>query len=515
MKRFFDLWRARIRKLLKACQGRPVALIILFGLSLLNLISEWPSDIPRPSFVDRVDETLPDTFKSARQLLFDQFQRHYPRMPATQPVIIVEIDEETLASVGQWPWPRDRLAGLIDAIAAQQPLAIGLDIYMPEPDQTSPERVADNLPPSAKTLAAALRALPMHDEILAQSLRAAPTVLGAAALDHPALATRTSMRSAPIVLHGSDPLDRVRRFEYVLASLPVLQAAAHGQALLSVALEQGVVRHLPLVMGLGDKLVPSLPMEMLRIATGSPALDVYADHSGVQAVGVADVQVPTQPGGDIWLHFASIRSTLARYVSARDVLQGKLDPQRFRDKLVLVGLTGAGVTDMRTTPLGELVPGIEIQAQVIETIFDGRFLLRPTWLKWAETGFIMVVGLLIVWYVPRKNTRLAMFMTAVPKGIALVGVSLHLLNVLCCFYIFIHFGLLVDAAAIFIILSAVMGCFLSPSLLHLQRLATAEAALAREVPLVQVQAQIQAQARAHASAPSEKNEGGAGEAPGS
>jgi adenylate cyclase len=510
MKHFLDLWRMRIGKVAKASQGRPLALLMLLGLTLLNLTSEWPSDIPRPSFVDTIDETLPDSFKSARQLLFDQYQRHYPRVPAAQPVIIVEIDEETLASVGQWPWPRNRLAGLVDAIAAQKPLAIGLDIYMPEPDQTSPDRVADNLPGSTATLAAELRALPTHDQILAQSLRAAPTILGAAALDHPAFATRTSLRSAPVLLHGSgDPLERVRRFEYVLASLPELQAAAHGQALLSVALEQGVVRHFPLVMGLGDKLVPSLPIEMLRVATGSPAIDVYTERSGVQAVGVADVEVPTQPGGDIWLHFASIRSTLARYVSARDVLQGKVDPQHFRDKLVLVGLTGAGVTDMRTTPLGELVPGIEIQAQVIETIFEGRFLRRPTWLKWAETAFIMVFGLLIVWYVPRKTTRLPAFVKAMPKGIALVGVSLHLLNVLCCFYIFIRFGYLVDAAAIFIILSAVMGCFLSSSLLHQQEQAAAEAALAQPVTPVQVQAAAQAQADSAVG----KNESGAGEAP--
>jgi hypothetical protein len=327
-----------------------------------------------------------------------------------------------------------------------------------------------------------LRALPSHDAILAGSLRAAPTILGAAALDHAAFATHTTLRTAPFLVYGDDPLDHVRHFDYVLASLPELQAAAHGQALLSVALEQGVVRHIPLVLGLGDRLVPSLPMEMLRVATGSTALEVYADNSGVQAVGVADVEVPTQPGGDIWLHFASIRSTLGRYVSARDILEGRVDADRIRDKLVLVGLTGAGVTDMRTTPLGELVPGIEIQAQVIETIFEGRFLRRPTWLKWTESGFIMTFGLLIVWYVPRKKSRLAQFIQTVPKGVAMVGLSLHLLNLVCCFYIFVRFGFLVDAAAIFIILSAVMGCFLSPALLHLQEQARADAALAQTHP---------------------------------
>ncbi|CAG4904946.1 CHASE2 domain-containing protein [Paraburkholderia gardini] len=466
MKRYYDPWLVRIRSLLKAAQGRPVALVVLFSLSLLNLSSEWPSDIARPAFVGALDEAVPDSFRTARQLLFDQYQRHFPRIPATQPVTIVEIDEETLATVGQWPWPRNRLADLVDAIAALKPLAIGLDIYMPEPDQTSPDKVAGNLPKTAAALAAGLRALPSHEAILARSLRAAPTILGAAALDHAAFTTSTDLRSAPILVHGADPLDRVQRYDYVLASLPELQAAAHGQALLSVTLEQGVVRHIPLIMGLGEKLVPSLPMEMLRLATDSSAIDVFADGSGVQAVGVADVQVPTQPGGDIWLHFASIRSTLNRYVSARDILKGTVDPQRIRNKLVLVGLTGSGLTDMRTTALGELVPGIEIQAQVIETIVDGRFLRRPTWLKWAESAFIMAFGLLIIWYVPRTHSRLALFLRAVPKGSALLGVSLHLLNVLFCFFIFIHLGLLVDAASIFIILSAVMGCFFAPALLR-------------------------------------------------
>ena len=479
MKRYYDLWHARIKSLVKAAQGRPVALMVLFGLSLVNLSSEWPGDIARPAFVGELDDALPDSFKTARQLLFDQYQRHFPRVPTAQPVTIVEIDDATLAAVGQWPWPRNRLASLIDAIAALKPLAIGLDIYMPEPDQTSPDKVAGNLPETAAALGAGLRALPSHEAILASSLRAAPTILGAAALDHPTFAASTDMRSAPILVHGTDPLARVQRFDYVLASLPELQAAAHGQAMLSVALDQGVVRHIPLIMGLGEKLVPSLPMEMFRVATGSSAIDVFADASGVQAVGVADVQVPTQPGGDIWLHFASIRSSLSRYVSARDILQGTVDPERFRNKLVLVGLTGTGVTDMRTTALGELVPGIEIQAQVIETIFEGRFLRRPTWLKWAESGFIMLFGILIIWYVPRTQSRFSVFLRAVPKGSTILGVFLHLLNLLCCFLIFVRFGLLVDAASIFIILSAVMGCFFAPALLHVGERGRTEAGRAK------------------------------------
>ncbi|MFP3553697.1 CHASE2 domain-containing protein [Paraburkholderia sp. SIMBA_049] len=468
MKRFRDYsWLIFFMKLMRAGQGRPVALAVLLGLSLLNLYSESPGVIPRPALFDKLDDMVPDTFGTARQLLFDHYQRRFPRIPASQPVTIVAIDDRTLAAVGQWPWPRNRLANLVDAIAAQKPLAIGLDIYMPEADQTSPDKVADNLPDSAAALAAGLRALPRHETTLANALRAAPSVLGAAAVDHPAFDTSTDLRSAPILVHGVDPLNRVKRYTYVLASLPELQAAAHGQAMLNVALEQGTVRRIPLILGLGDKLVPCMPIEMLRVVTGSAAVDVYADTTGMQSVGVADVQVPTQPDGDIWLHFASIRSTQHRYVSARDVLQGQVDPERFHNKLVLVGLTGTGNTDMRTTALGELVPGIEIQAQIIETIFDGRFLRRPVWLKWAETIFVLAFGILIIWYLPHTDSRLAAFVRAVPKASAVLGLLLNLLLLASCLLLFKYSGLLVDAASIFIILSAVMGCFFSTALLDL------------------------------------------------
>lgn len=466
-----------VKGLLGARKGRPAALVMLLLLSLINLCSEWPRGAWRPSFVDTLQRTIPDSFGTPRQLLFDQYQHHFPHIPTAQPVTIVEIDDKTLAATGQWPWPRNHLAALVDAIAAMHPAAIGLDIYMPEPDQTSPDKVAGNLPPCEGDLAARLRKLPSHEAILARSLRAAPSILGAAALDHAAFSTSSDMRSAPVLVHGPDPLNKVQRFDHVLASLPELQGAAHGQAMLNVALEQGTVRRVPTVMALGGKLVPGLPLEMLRVATRSPVFDVYTDAYGVEAVGVGDVQVPTQPNGDFWLHFASVRSTQGRDVSARDLLQGKVEPERIRHKLVLVGLTGSGLTDMRTTVLGEAVPGIEIQAQIIESIFEGRYLRRPAWLKWAECAFTLGFGLLLIWYVPRTNSRLAQFMRTVPKASTVVGLCLNLLILWSCMLLFKVFGLLVDAASIFIILSAVMGSFFSTALVEAEsHLAPHEAA---------------------------------------
>jgi adenylate cyclase len=169
-------------------------------------------------------------------------------------------------------------------------------------------------------------------------------------------------------------------------------------------------------------------------------------------------------------------------------MQGKVNADRFQNKLVLVGLTGTGLTDMRTTALGELVPGIEIQAQIIETIFDGRFLRRPEWLQRVERLFIVAFGLVIIWYMPHTNSRFAAFIRTVPKvGLAIFGISMNLLNLLICYLVFKYFGFLIDATSIFIILSAVMGCFFSPAMLDYEAQRRRDAAHAQAATVHRVQ----------------------------
>ena len=146
-----------VRSMITAHKGRPLALIILVWLTTNSLVSEWPL-VYKPTIVSALEQFGAGPFQAGQRLLFDSYQRKWPRIPESQPVTIVAIDEDSLAKIGQWPWPRNRMAQLIDKINTMQPLAIGLDIYMPEPDQTSPDKVADNLPADAKALARALKA---------------------------------------------------------------------------------------------------------------------------------------------------------------------------------------------------------------------------------------------------------------------------------------------------------------------------------------------------------------------
>jgi adenylate cyclase len=474
LKKFFNL----VKSWFTTQKGRPIALIILTWLTVNSLVSEWPL-VYKPALVSMLEQFSAGPFQSGQRILLDSYQRQWPRVPESQPVTIVAIDESSLAQVGQWPWPRNRMAELIDKINAMQPLAIGIDIYMPEPDQTSPDKVADNLPPGSKSLAIALKALPSHETVLAKSLQAAPTVLGAAGFDHEAMTTSDHLVTAPFKQISGDARPFVKHFDHVLASLPQLQTAAHGQALLSVSLEDGVVRRLPMVMSVGNTLVPSLPMEMLRVATKTEAIEVSANASGIQTVGFEGLEVPTLRSGDIFLHYALSKATNDRYVSAKNVLDGKVDPERFQNKLVLIGLTGAGLQDMRTTALGELVPGIEIQAQAIESIFEGKFLERPLWLKWVETGFLLGFGLLMIWYVPRTDSRFATFLRRVPRTSVPIGILINAIIISSGFILFAFYGLFVDASSIFIVVSAVMSSLIASAVTEIESEQKAQAEVAQ------------------------------------
>lgn len=443
-----------------ADQGRPLAAIVLLASCLLMLLADWPAwwpPLPKPMAV--VVQWLAGSYSSSRVFLFDRYQREAPREVRSQPVTIVAIDEKSLSEIGQWPWPRHQLAALIDEIGRHRPAAVGLDMYMPEVDQTSPSEVARSLRNSHPDLARQLSELPSNDELLARALRRAPSVLGAAGFDFKTFTTSEGLRTWPLALVGESRLPpMVRDYPAVLASIPPLQAAAAGQALLSVDATDGIVRRIPLIATVAGQPVPSLAVEMFRVGLGAPNVQVLLDHRGVAQVRVGDLQVPTQLGGEAYIHFAQGSQTQGRYVSAFDVLSGRVDSHALSEKLVLIGLTGMGLNDMRITALGEIVPGIEIQAQVIESLFDERFLLRPWWMIFAEAGLALCVGALMIWLVPRfqPSHRLGAIYR-LPKAGVLASLGINALAVSGGLYLFKSHGLLFDAASFFLVTSAVFG----------------------------------------------------------
>jgi serine phosphatase RsbU (regulator of sigma subunit) len=184
----------------------------------------------------------------------------------------------------------------------------------------------------------------------------------------------------------------------------------------------------------GATPVLPLSLETLRVASGAPLFAVHGGAGGVDAVSIGDLSVPTQPDGRIWVHYTPHDPD--RFISAAELLEGHAESARIERKLVLVGVTGLGLIDYQSTPLGERMPGIEIHAQVLESIFDGDLLVRPRWAFWIETFALVVAGLIVVYCVPRFSPR---------RSSALVALVLIALG-LASFAAYREAGLLLDAS---------------------------------------------------------------------
>jgi adenylate cyclase len=357
-------------------------------------------------------DTAPQQWLRAQ--VFDGYQQLLPRHRGSWPATVVAIDEQTLAAHGQWPWPRTRLAELIGKIAAQAPAVIGVDILMAEPDRLSPVRIIENVPGISPTLAREIATLPDYDAALATALQDRRVVLGVAGDETapPPTAARP-LRAAPLLLRGAaEGLNKVPHYAGVVRSRPEMEWAAAGHGLINSVTEDKV-RRVALLGRIGDKTLPNLEVEMLRIATRSPIVEVHLDAAGVHRLTVGELSIPTDDDGSVWLRYG-LRDPV-RTVSAAEVLAGTVAPDRLQDKFVLLGVTGQGLVDQPPTPLGDRVPGVEIRAQLLENIFDRTWLVRPGWARGFEGALFLLMALVFVVRVPH-GTPLQAF--------ALVGVVL-------------------------------------------------------------------------------------------
>ena len=333
---------------------------------------------------------------------FDAHQTLWPRPVATLPVTVVAIDQKSLLEIGQWPWPRNVLARLVRVIHRAEPAAIGINILMPEPDALSPERLLAQAQVEDRMLAQALRALPTHDSQLAKAVAAAPTVLAVAGISEPG---DRPLRAAPVMRQQPDGgADALRLPEYAgaLTSIDELDSRAHGWGLVSIETTRGVIRRMPTVASIQGTLLPSMALEMLRVAQRAPALKLAVAEREVTGVSVGRLSLPTEPDGAVRVYFSP--HLTQRFVSAVDVLDGHVRESELRGQLVLIGLTGVALQEYQNTPIGQRMSGSEIQAQLMENLLDGTLLRRPSWAPLFEAGMLLALGGLLLWAVPRWRT---------------------------------------------------------------------------------------------------------------
>lgn len=343
--------------------------------------------------------------------IFDGYQRAAPwEGPKTSQVAVVDIDEESIARLGQWPWPRTDLAELTRKLGGAGAAAVAFDIVFSEADRTSPEALARQYPDNS--LIADLASLPSHDALLAESFHDVPVVAGYFFLEDGEGGRDVEPR-ASFTIAGSLPRRAVATYSGALLPLPVIEQAAAGTGFVSLQGDaDGIVRRVPLVAIQGGKLVPGLALETVRVARdeGSPNL-LASDGSGetlsspgaAVSVRLGRTTIPVTDAGEMWVHFpAEDKSAM---LPAWPIISGDMDDAELAravgGKVVFIGGSAEGLQDLVATPLSENAAGVTVHAAATEQMLAGHFLERPDWAGALEGVLMVVLGSMLALLLPR------------------------------------------------------------------------------------------------------------------
>ena len=362
--------------------ARLACLVLLIGFAALRVLDPAP-------------------IEELRVRTFDAFQRIDPRVKTMRPVTIVDIDEKSLADprLGQWPWPRTRIADIINNLTRLGAVVIAFDAVFSEPDRLNPDIAADTFRDLDEATREKLRALPSNDRILADAIRQSRVVLGESGGPNVHADLDKKLPVTGFAMRGEDPERFMYRFAGLLRNVQVLEDAAAGRGLFTIRPERdGIVRRVPMIMVAQGITMPSLTFEMLRVASGSGTILIKTDKAGIQGIAVQGFQIPTDGNGQLWVHYA--RRDPSIYVSAVDVLDGRVPPDRITGKLVLIGTSSTGLNDIKTTPVSPAMPGVEIHAQVLESALTGAVVAQPNYGIALEFFGALLLGLLVIIFAP-------------------------------------------------------------------------------------------------------------------
>ena len=414
---------------------------------------------------------------------FDQFQRFDHYVPPARHTAIVDIDEESLARVGQWPWSRYQIAVMIQVLSQLGAKGIAFDVTFPEFDRLSPTVYSeqnDQLPPE---IATALKQLPSTDDQLASVLRQSVTVLGGTTTFEKVEGKERKLPKGARILEENGPgKSWLPLYPELIENNPTLQSAAPGFGIFNtVPSSDGVVRRVPSLTRVGPPNDPknqevyvSLGIELIRLVHGSKGIIISkADqNSGIASIRMRSklredkkLVIPTNENGIIWPRFQEHNPDI--YVSAADIV--KIDPAnqakiqelfgKVKDKYVLVGTSAEGLKDIRSTPLEGAIPGVEVHSNIIDMVENEDYLIRPSISNAIELAIVLVAGIILISLVPYLSavTTIAFF---VPFSLLLLGGS---------WYLFAYESLLVDG------LSPVVALFILFVLLVYQKFAREQA----------------------------------------
>lgn len=377
----------------------------------------------------------PAFLRDQELLVYDLLLRWTHHEQASRAPVIVDLDEASLRDFGQWPWPRYRVARLLERITAMEPRVVGLDMVFAEPDAGSLAQWRSGIEQElGRTLQ--VEGLPSEladfDAVLGRTLIKGPFVLGFKFnLEQGAASRDCELHPMSVLLHrlpgASERPEGLYTATSTVCNLPLLARSAGASGFFNIVPDpDGVLRRVPLLMGFQGQLYPSLPLAMLAKAEGGPQTILSLDASGPFRLRFGSRAVPVDARGNLLIHFRG-QGGRYEYISAGALLQGRVPAERLRGRFVLVGTSAAGLRELRATPFDGAFNGVEVHAAVLDNLLQGDFLGRPVG-GWAwEALAILCSGLTASLVLAHFGARLSGALAAA-LALAILGGSAALLH---------------------------------------------------------------------------------------
>ena len=394
--------------------------------------------IPFAIFISAIPVIDPfNVFTSLRNSAFDTFQIISPRQSQTKDnILILDIDEKSLSEIGQWPWSRSVLSELVDQTNLSAALAF--DIVFAEADRTGSKELM-NLYKKNNDFVKSLKGLPDNDDLFANSIKDHGTVV-LGAIPSNSLKDNFQMRFG-LIQQGDDPKKFLREYKGIQTNLKILNSSSAGIGSMSIGNNDSIIRKLPLFENINGSLVPSLSLELLRVAIGASTYQIkssnasgetaFGEETGINHVKLGNLIIPTNPDGSVWIHYPEVS---VDSISVSDIIKQKYPKDFFKDKILIVGTSAPGLFDLRSTPLKNNVPGVKIIADLTDQILSGSFLQRPDWIFGLELFTGLTLAILITIFIQFLGPIGGLSVFLIGNGISIFG----------SFYIFENYLFLID-----------------------------------------------------------------------
>ena len=387
------------------------------------------------SFVPLLDPF--NVFSNLRNSAFDTFQNISPRKSVNKDnVIILDIDEKSLLEVGQWPWPRSTLSKIVDTTYLSAALAF--DIVFAEFDRTGSNELKKQYQNNL-SLIEILNEVPNNDDLFANSIENHGTVV-LGAIPSNSITNKFDMKFG-LIEQGDNPRKFLKKFSGIQTNLRILDNSAKGIGSMSIGDNDSIIRKLPLFENINGSLVPSLSLETLRVAIGASTFQIkssnasgetaFGEETGINHVKLGNLIIPTNEDGSAWIHYSNEPITT---IPIWKILNNEFAQDFFEGKILIVGTSAPGLFDLRSTPLENNVPGVNIIANLTDQILSGQFLQRPDWIFGLELVTGLLLALLITFFIQFLG----------PIGGLSVFVLGNSISIFGSYYIFNFYNYLID-----------------------------------------------------------------------